>query len=72
MDFTYTHPSSGLAKRLGFNPTGPHKNGIINLWTYRRIVAAKNFMPNSGLRDVSLINWPQNDYLLVDNHFAAS
>ena len=21
-------------------------------------------MPNSGLRDVSLINWPQNDYLL--------
>ena len=64
LDFTYTHPSSGLAKRLGFNPTGPHKNGIINLWTYRRIVAAKNFMPNSGLRDVSLINWPQNDYLL--------
>ena len=64
LDFTYTHPSSGLAKRLGFNPTGPHKLGIINLWTYRRIVAAKNFMPHSGLRDVSLINWPQNDYLL--------
>ena len=64
LDLTYTHPSSGLAKRLGFNPTGPHKKGIINLWTYRRIVAAKNFMPNSGLRDVSLINWPQNDYLL--------
>jgi len=64
LDFTYTHPPSSLAKRLGFNPTGPHKKGIINLWTYRRIVAAENFMPNSGFRDVSLINWPQNDYLL--------
>jgi hypothetical protein len=64
LDFTYTHPSSGLAKRLGFNPTGPHKKGIINLWTYRRIVAANNFKTNSGFLDVSLINWPQNDYLL--------
>ena len=64
LDFTYTHPSSGLAKRLGFNPIGPHKKGIINLWTYRRIVAANNFKTNSGFLDVSLINWPQNDYLL--------
>jgi hypothetical protein len=64
LDFNYTHPSSGLSKRLGFNPTGPHQKGIINLWTYRRILAAKNFLPESGLKDISLINWPQNDYLL--------
>ena len=64
LDFNYTHPSSGLSKRLGFNPTGPHQKGIINLWTYRRILAAKNFLPESGLQDISLINWPQNDYLL--------
>jgi hypothetical protein len=64
LDFKYTHPSSGLSKRLGFNPTGPQKKGIINLWTYRRILAAKNFLPESGLQDISLINWPQNDYLL--------
>ncbi|HAH98132.1 MAG TPA: FAD-dependent oxidoreductase, partial [Verrucomicrobiales bacterium] len=58
------HPSTGLPRKLGFNPTGPHKTGIINLWTYRRILAGKNFLPNSGFRDISLINWPQNDYLL--------
>ncbi len=64
LNFNYTHPSSGRSKRLGFNPTGPHQTGIINLWTYRRILAAKNFLPESGLKDISLINWPQNDYIL--------
>ena len=64
LDFTYTHPSSGASKQLGFNPKGPHKIGVINLWTYRRILAQSNFNPGSGLRDISLINWPQNDYFL--------
>ena len=49
IDFTYTHPSTGKAKRLGFNPTGPHKSGIINLWTYRRILSKENFLPSSKL-----------------------
>ena len=64
LDFTYTHPSSGASKQLGFNPKGPHKIGVINLWTYRRILAQSNFKPGSGFRDISLINWPQNDYFL--------
>tara|TARA_B100000686_G_scaffold248827_1_gene258704 strand:- start:370 stop:2100 length:1731 start_codon:yes stop_codon:yes gene_type:complete len=64
LDFNYTHPSSGTSKRLGFNPKGPQKIGIINLWTYRRILAQSNIKPGSGFRDISLINWPQNDYLL--------
>ena len=64
LDFTYTHPSSGVSKQLGFNPKGPHKIGVINLWTYRRILAQSNFKPGSGFRDISLINWPQNDYFL--------
>ena len=64
LDFSYTHPSSGASKQLGFNPKVPHKIGVINLWTYRRILAQSNFNPGSGLRDISLINWPQNDYFL--------
>ena len=64
LDFSYTHPSTGLKKLLGFNPSGQHKSGIINLWKYRRITAKENFTNDSNLRDVSLINWPQNDYLL--------
>ena len=64
LDFSYTHPPTGLKKVLGFNPSGQHKSGIINLWKYRRIRAKENFTNQSNLQDVSLINWPQNDYLL--------
>ena len=64
LDFTYTHPSSGASKQLGIQSQGPHKIGVINLWTYRRILAQSNFKPGSGFRDISLINWPQNDYFL--------
>ncbi len=64
LDFTYTHPASGAPRQLGFNPEGSHKTGVINLWTYRRILAQSNFQPGNGLKDISLINWPQNDYLL--------
>ena len=33
------------------------------LWTYRRLIDRSLFPPNSGfLNDVSMINWPGNDY----------
>jgi hypothetical protein len=32
------------------------------LWSYRRILAQRNF--SSNLPDVSMVNWPQNDYWL--------
>lgn len=34
-----------------------------NLWQYRRILAKDVFAEPSRWREVSLINWPQNDYL---------
>jgi hypothetical protein len=65
LDFTYTHPRSGKPKRLGFSPTGGRTlNGALNLWTYRRLIDASQFEPNSFPGDISLINWPQNDYVL--------
>jgi hypothetical protein len=36
----------------------------LNLWVYRRIAAAANFQPGTYTSDISLINWPQNDYFL--------
>ncbi len=33
-----------------------------SLWRYRRIVDAALWDPASGVRDVTLVNWPQNDY----------
>lgn len=65
LDFTYTHPRSGQPKRLGFSPTGGRTlNGALNLWTYRRMVDAAQFEPKAFPGDISLINWPQNDYVL--------
>lgn len=34
------------------------------LWTYRRIAAKRNFLTGAYPSDVSLVNWPQNDYWL--------
>ena len=65
LDFTYTHPRSGKPKRLGFDPQGGRSvDGTLNLWTYRRIIDRSLFLPDRYDGDVSLINWPQNDYLL--------
>jgi hypothetical protein len=38
--------------------------GLLNLWIYRRIVRAKNCQPGFCKEDVTLVNWPQNDYWL--------
>lgn len=65
LNFTYTHPRTGKPKRLGFDPTGGKSvDGRLNLWTYRRIIDRSLFQPGRFDGDVSLINWPQNDYFL--------
>ena len=64
LDLTYTHPPSGEPRTLGFNPEGPTPGAPVNLWTYRRIAHRTNFQPGAYAGDISLINWPQNDYLL--------
>ncbi|MCP4591948.1 MAG: FAD-dependent oxidoreductase, partial [bacterium] len=64
LDFTYTHPSSLKPKELGFSPLGASKPGTLNLWRYRRIADRGNFQPGTYPSDISLINWPQNDYFL--------
>jgi hypothetical protein len=38
--------------------------GLLNLWIYRRIVRAKHYAPGFCQSDVTLVNWPQNDYWL--------
>ena len=65
LDLTYTHPRSGEPKRLGFDPGGGKSvDGTLNLWTYRRMIDRSLFEPSRFAGDISLINWPQNDYLL--------
>lgn len=36
----------------------------LGLWSYRRIADKSLFVPSTYPGDISLVNWPQNDYLL--------
>jgi hypothetical protein len=49
-------------RAVTFDPTGPGRGGL-NLWRYRRILDRQNFRPPFA-SDLSLVNWPQNDYWL--------
>ncbi len=65
LDWTYTHPRTGKPKRLGFDPLGGSaSDGALNLWRYRRILDASLFEKGHFASDISLVNWPQNDYFL--------
>jgi hypothetical protein len=65
LDLSYSSPSTLQPRQLGFHPEGIYlDNGVLNLWNYRRIIHKANFMPGAYAGDTSLVNWPQNDYML--------
>lgn len=52
-----THPLvAGHASLIGGH--------AIDRWTFRRILSARTFEPGFLASDVTLVNWPQNDYWL--------
>ncbi|MBM3980829.1 MAG: FAD-dependent oxidoreductase [Planctomycetes bacterium] len=63
LSWEMSDPITLKPRAVGFDPTGAAVKGL-NLWTYRRIVAKSNFTTDSGVSDVCLVNWPQNDYWL--------
>lgn len=64
IDFVGTHPRTLEPRTLGFHPGQDAAGPAFNLWTYRRIAAARNFVPGTYAGDITLVNWPQNDFLL--------
>ncbi len=64
LDWAYTHPPSLKPKELGFDPSGKATPGTLNLWLYRRMLARDHFEPGAFDSDITLVNWPQNDYVL--------
>lgn len=64
LDLSYSDPRTLKPKELGFDPRGDATGSKLNLWNYRKIIDRKNFEPNFYKGDISLINWPQNDYML--------
>lgn len=40
------------------------KENKFPLWTYRRLIEKAQFLPGTFDSDITLVNWPQNDYFL--------
>jgi hypothetical protein len=64
LDLHYSTPSTLVPKELGFNPSGVDMSPLLNLWNYRRIISRNNFLPGTYRSDITVVNWPQNDYML--------
>jgi hypothetical protein len=60
----YSKPSTLEPKALGFHPQGKSTGDKLNLWTYRRIINRNNFIAGTYPGDITIVNWPQNDYML--------
>jgi hypothetical protein len=63
LDLHYSQPSTLKPKALGFHPEGLPTGDNLNLWLYRRILDKTQFSPGTYKGDISLVNWPQNDYM---------
>ena len=59
----YSNPQTLKPKSLGFHPEGLPTGDLLNLWLYRRILNKNNFFPGLYPGDITLVNWPQNDYI---------
>ena len=66
LSWTMTHPITLKPRQATFGPGLQQRSaaGGVNLWLYRRIANRENFAPGAYAGDVSLVNWPQNDYWL--------
>lgn len=70
----YSNPRTLAPKDLGFHPEGKKTGELLNLWNYRRIIHRENFAPGTYAGDITIVNWPQNDYFpgnLIDVEEAA-
>ncbi|MCY7345662.1 MAG: FAD-dependent oxidoreductase, partial [Pyrinomonadaceae bacterium] len=52
--------------RYNFQPNNEPNKAFAGLWTYRRILHTENFVKGAFDSDITLVNYPQIDYLLGD------
>jgi len=63
-----SHPHTLEYRPMGFNPLGETPQGVYNLFLYRQIAQRRHFTGRTYRGDITLVNWPQNDYLLGNFH----
>ena len=59
LSLVYSNPVTLKPRDYGFDAAK-----ATGFFLYRRIVDRKNFLPGTYAGDTTLVNWPQNDYLL--------
>jgi len=64
LDLSYSNPRTLEPRALGFHPEGIATGNNLNLWNYRKIINRFNYQPGTYKGDTTIVNWPQNDYLL--------
>ena len=64
LSLSYSNPKTLEPKELAFHPEGINTGDKLNLWNYRRIISKDNFTIGSYESDITIVNWPQNDYFL--------
>jgi hypothetical protein len=65
LSWEMSHPVTLEVRPVLFDPTlHAERPGVLNLFLYRRISNRLNFAEGAYAGDISLINWPQNDYWL--------
>ena len=60
LDWTAPHPVTGLPRRYGLFPG---EADAYPLWTYRRLLDPAQFRTGAFPSELTLLNWPQNDYV---------
>ncbi len=69
LSWSMSHPITLERREFSFDPTEDEgKAGPFNLWLYRRIRRSRNYVDAAQDADISLVNWPQNDYWLGNLH----
>ena len=63
LDLSYSTPATLQPKALGFQPEGLPTGNSLNLFNYRRIINKDNFKPGFYEGGITIVNWPQNDYM---------
>lgn len=58
------HPITLEARGSALFIEDARKLNVFSLWYYRRILDKNNFAPGFAKSDITLVNWPQNDYWL--------
>jgi hypothetical protein len=65
LDMVSPVPATLKQRALFFEPgVDSSAGGPRSLWTYRRVADKSNFVRGAYASDISLVNWPQNDYWL--------